>query len=377
MLHWYAIEPLDVLLFREAKPFSPGEGSWAKGQFPPLPTTVFQALRSALPQPQTKEERRERNLSFMGPFLLDADNTLWLPTPQDLLAVKERSENEEDNLKEVASEWKRLSRLQPATSQEEEWKHLCFDSEELPPMVSPKIQENEVICGSPFSWITACALRKYLQGKNPSNPKDFHPDPWDVQILPHIHMEKDTRQVKDAEGYFTEVAIRLRPGWKLVAGISEKLETTVVRLGGEGHRAIAFSAGATAPIASPLTLPDWELLAPYTKPQGNFAYLLTPGLAKVDDAVYGIYPHCWKDKLAGCVATRPLFWGGVSTYRKNQEIPQFSLLPQRAFVAPGTVYLFKDKKLPKRTILLPQKDTNWQKTFTQLNYGTLLWGQRK
>jgi CRISPR-associated protein Cmr3 len=48
-MKWYAIAPLDVLLFREAKPFSPGEGAWAKGIFPPLPTVVFQALRSVLP----------------------------------------------------------------------------------------------------------------------------------------------------------------------------------------------------------------------------------------------------------------------------------------------------------------------------------------
>lgn len=33
-LYWYVIEPLNVLLFRESKPFSPGAGSWAKGLFP-------------------------------------------------------------------------------------------------------------------------------------------------------------------------------------------------------------------------------------------------------------------------------------------------------------------------------------------------------
>ena len=57
-MYWYAIEPLDVLLFREAKPFSPGEGSWAKGLFPPLPSTVFQALRSILPH-RNQYERQQ------------------------------------------------------------------------------------------------------------------------------------------------------------------------------------------------------------------------------------------------------------------------------------------------------------------------------
>ncbi|NJO86033.1 MAG: hypothetical protein HC818_05105 [Synechococcaceae cyanobacterium RM1_1_27] len=55
-LHWYALDPIDVLLFRESKPFSPGEGSWAKGLFPPMPTTIFQALRSALPYTPKRNE---------------------------------------------------------------------------------------------------------------------------------------------------------------------------------------------------------------------------------------------------------------------------------------------------------------------------------
>jgi CRISPR-associated protein Cmr3 len=54
--------------------------------------------------------------------------------------------------------------------------------------------------------------------------------------MPHIQMKSGERQVKEEEGYFTEVAVRLHSGWKLVAGMSHKLEKTeVVRLGGEGH----------------------------------------------------------------------------------------------------------------------------------------------
>ena len=49
-------------------------------------------------------------------------------------------------------------------------------------------------------------------------------DLWDVQILPHIHMQTDARQVRDADGYFTEVAVRIEPGWGFVVGI-EVLES--------------------------------------------------------------------------------------------------------------------------------------------------------
>lgn len=42
------IEPLDVLLFRESKPFSGGEDHLARSVFPPPPSTLYAALRSHL-----------------------------------------------------------------------------------------------------------------------------------------------------------------------------------------------------------------------------------------------------------------------------------------------------------------------------------------
>ncbi len=331
-MYWYAIEPLDVLLFREAKPFSPGEGSWAKGLFPPLPSTVFQALRSVLPYRQEQYERQQRDLQFLGPFLLNAGN-LWLPTPKDLLAVKIKSgtgSETEDDLDDKTDDWQKTLRFQPADKEDKAWKHLGLP-EQLPPMVTPEIDKNEFIC-RPKSWITAKALSHYLKGDNPINPQEFHEDPWSVQILPHIHMESGTRQVRDEEGYFTEVAIRLHPGWRLVAAMSAKLEPTVVRLGGEGHRAIV----------TPLDkFEHWQHLETHTKPtdKSDFAYLLTPGLAEKQAAVYGVYPSIWQKNLNGCVSDRALLWGGVSSIkRKYQDIEEFALLPQRAFVPLGTVY---------------------------------------
>ena len=364
-MYWYAIDPLDVLLFREAKPFSPGEGSWAKGLFPPLPSTVFQALRSALP----RYEQSIRDLEFLGPFLLHAD-TLWLPTPKDLLAVKFQPEVDpelpEDDLDEKTHDWHQTLRFQPA-GRESRWKHLCFNSNGLPPMVTPdsNVQQKRRIC-RPHPWIKAEALSRYLKGEEIKS-QDFHPDPWSVQILPHIHMESGTKQVRDEEGYFTEIAMRLHSGWQLVAGMSAKLEQTVVRLGGEGHRAMVS------------LLPDfqqWQQLEAYTKPEGDFAYLLTPGLAEKQAGVYGVYPNIWQENLKGCVSDRPLLWGGVSSIkRKDQATEEFALLPQRAFVPPGTVYLFDT--IPAVVNLLPTGEGNWLTTFRQLNYGKLLWGQRR
>ncbi|HBB34730.1 MAG TPA: CRISPR-associated protein [Cyanobacteria bacterium UBA8803] len=391
-MYWYTIEPLDLLLFREAKPFSPGEGSWAKGQFPPLPITVFQALRSILPSYGTKAEDKKRDLEFLGPFLLDTKGTLWLTTPKDLLAVQTKpptaEDTSEDKVDEHTHNWQATLRFQPAEGEDDLWKHLCFDPDRLPPMVTPKLDKNQFIC-RPLPWITAQGLGQYLKGEQ-LDPHQFHDHPWSVQILPHIHMDDGTRQVKDQEGYFTEVAIRLHPGWKLVAAMSYELQKAeVVRLGGEGHRALV------SPVPS---FQEWQYLQEYEQPgqSSDFAYLLTPGLAEKDTALYGVYPSNWQEHLKGCVSDRALLWGGVSQIRrrlpKSEETlgqtadteqliqPEFALLPQRAFVPSGTVYLFKEKplpdKLPNYAQLLPSENSQWGETFRQLNYGKLLWGTR-
>jgi CRISPR-associated protein Cmr3 len=385
-LHWYAIEPLDVLLFRESKPFSPGEGSWAKGIFPPLPSTVFQALRSALPNYGERKDDKNRNLEFLGAFLMDGENNIWLPTPKDLIAVgikPEEEEKTEDNLDDRTSDWHRALRLQPAEDLKQDgWKHLCFDADKadkLSPMVAPTgdLNENEFIC-RPEAWIRADVLIKYLKRESISNSDEngtanFQADPWSVQVLPHIHMESGARQVRDAEGYFTEVAIRMSPGWRLVAGISSQIDTTAVRLGGEGHHAIVTKLEAEKAIASLKKLFDNDFSQPSS--EKTSAYLLTPGLAEIEPTIYGVYPSAWQECLSGCVSDRPLLWGGVSTIkRKHGEQAEFGLLPQRAFVPPGTVYRFKEKP-PDANYLLPKHGNGWLKTFQQLNYGKLLWGK--
>lgn len=384
-MQWYAIAPLDVLLFREAKPFVPGEGAWAKGLFPPMPITVFQSLRSAIDPYGDRTENKRRDLEFIGPFLLDEKDDLWLPTPKDLLCVCQISDSPlspEDNSEDANKNWNNLNRLLSVEDLPQNWEYIEFSAEAVKPMVPPHL-EKAYICGRPQPWIKAEALIKYLEGNDNYCDKDFHAEPQKEQVLPHIQIESGTRQVKDEDGYFTEVAIRLKPGWKLVAAISispEQLKSNIVRLGGEGHRAML----------SPIELPIWQKLASFSSPKegSNFAYLLAPGLAQVgEEPIYGVYPPSWESKLKGVASDRAILWGGVSTIHRrlfNSEErgkAEFALLPQRAFVPPGSVYLFKDKdNLPAETKLLPVNDRekkSWLTTFEQLNYGKLLWGKRR
>lgn len=400
--HWYVIEPLDVLLFREAKPFSPGEGAWAKGQFPPMPNVVFQALRSALKDIQ--------DLNFLGAFLLDPGDNLCLPTPKDLVAIAKvpitdgSNDQEEGDINKSSSDWHHTRRMQPIDKQDTAWKHICYpngDSENvIAPMVAPSIKELErdeknktqEIVTRTDPWLTATALSQYLNGESLTDPKQFREDPWDIQIQPHIKMATDKRQVAEKDGYFTEVAIRLKPGWKLVAAISKEIpNNTVIRLGGEGHRALVYQPKEFKEFA------EWNKLNEFLTRSNNStsAYLITPGLAEKADSVYGVYPSSWQDTLHGCASDRPILWGGVSkvsrrpsssehrqtlTKEKTEEKTgkEFAFLPQRAFVPPGTVYVFKDKP-SQGDRLLPElygDRTKWLQSFYQLGYGTLLWSKK-
>ncbi|MBW4700156.1 MAG: hypothetical protein KME03_20085 [Aphanocapsa lilacina HA4352-LM1] len=362
---WYALEPLDVLLFREAKPFSPGEGAWAKSLFPPMPNTVFQALRSALPQ----DSSTSRDLYFMGPLLLDGEDTLWLPTPRDLLYVcpnSNTSKSREDKPDQTVRA--HTGRLRPIDRESPAWKGTCWKG--LPPMEVP-LDPNWHVEGKPPAWIQAAALARYLQGEN-LHEEDFCNDPWDVQVLPHILMQTDWRQVATEESYFTEVAVRLRRGWRLVAGLTADIGRTVVRLGGEGHRALVCAA-------SDSVKHQWEALKAVGRwsAECRYAYLLTPGLVQTaeNSAVYCSYPENWKT-MRGCATDKPILWGGVSTiYRRPaKDTPSFVLLPQRAFVPPGTVYIF-DGPPPPNGLLVPEARGNWVETFKKLQYGKLLWGR--
>lgn len=384
-MFWYAIEPLDAILFREARPFQPGAGAWAKGQFPPFPHTVFQALRRVTGQTATSGQRDR--LAFLGAFLLDAQNQVWVPTPKDLICIKTKSvlaedEDEADNFADPAPIWERTDRLRPLGLSD----YYCFN-QALSPMVLPPLPETEVVCGQPFAWMRLGALLDYLRGQNPTRPEDFCANPWSVQVLPHIQMQRGVRQVLEEDGYFTEVAIRLHSGWRLVAGLSVELGQCPcsIRLGGEGHHAWVDWFSDTE---------DLEALTQSTDEPStcNFAYLLTPGLAG-RDGLYTTYPDYWQADLTGCVTDKAVLWGGVSTiWRRSSQRTgsegaalvsgqaqatknkEFGVLPQRAFVPPGTVYVFGQSP-GLRDHLLPEASSGqWVQTFQQLNYGKLLWG---
>ncbi len=94
------IDPLDTLFFRDGKPFSMGEETWADGVFPPFPSVIYGALRTAYfanhikdigkantAEDPTKDLEPEKGLRIRGIYLKHGEH-FYVPLPLDCVREK-------------------------------------------------------------------------------------------------------------------------------------------------------------------------------------------------------------------------------------------------------------------------------------------------
>src|SRR5688572_9522945 len=90
---WLCVEPMDVLMFRDGKPFTGGDAHYATSVFPPLPTTMQGALRGriladhgrGLPAVDRLLQDDYGAMRLAGPFPYTRHDGLLLPAPHDAL----------------------------------------------------------------------------------------------------------------------------------------------------------------------------------------------------------------------------------------------------------------------------------------------------
>ena len=91
------ITALDTLFFRDGKPFSMGEETWATGQFPPMPSVFYGAIRSLyfsiFPEAFSNIENEDpsENLEINEITLWQSRDRLF-PCPSDLVEIKDMEE---------------------------------------------------------------------------------------------------------------------------------------------------------------------------------------------------------------------------------------------------------------------------------------------
>ena len=91
------ITAFDTLFFKDGKPFTMGEDTWAAGIFPPYPSVLYGMLRTTFASqnniPINLIEERTKNLVIKNIMLKSEDGYLLFPYPTDLFVTKSDQEN--------------------------------------------------------------------------------------------------------------------------------------------------------------------------------------------------------------------------------------------------------------------------------------------
>lgn len=359
-MFWYTLSPLDIWLFRDAKPFTPGERAWAGSVFPPSGHAIVGALRGLLGE--------AAHFTLRGPFLCFAQE-LYLPRPLNYVGVHPLTPVPwlEENHACRQIQWNHSG---PAPLVRKQLPDQDEDKQQEAPepeyrQYLPQEDVLELLKNGSLS-------KKHLQCQNGKSPQ-----PWTVETRPHNALEPGTRQVKDADGYFVENAIRLHPGWSLAIGVDYEFETpATLRLGGEGHRAILQRCDDLSD--------QWQQLqevsaANFNKGAKSLAYLLTPGVFERHSngqPLCQAWPWEWKfahianpnqspGPLVSVATEKPMPIS--SRFRHEQKsIPA----PQVFAASPGSVYYLEQPA----TLFQDQPDApDFLKRWRQRGYSELLW----
>ncbi|MCT7952253.1 CRISPR-associated protein Cmr3 [Ancylothrix sp. C2] len=365
MMFWYTLTPLDILLLRDAKPFTPGERAWAGSVFPPNNHTLAGAVRGLL--------NAKVDLELTGPFLVYKE-TLYLPRPLGFVG----------SIPLVPLLWEEDSNLRQAM-----WNRQQPCPLVKPPNRQKDKEEEEKKDKSFLQYLPINVARKYLEcGKIEEDEWEANNSdeikPWKVESRPHNAIQEGTRQVKDSDGYFVENAIRMMSGWSLGIGINQDIETpTVLQLGGEGHRAILQRC-------EPLK-EQWEAIKKvsddnFQKGGKCLAYLVTPGVfeRKHDggqaicrawpwewDLAYPENPNARKGNLVSVATDKPVPISCRIRDKDNNSVPA----PQVFAAPPGSVYYLEkpDLLFCKNPNSKEGKGLEKAKSLRKLGYSELLW----
>lgn len=370
MIYWYTITPLDVLLFRDAKPFTSGERAWATSVFPPSGHTIAGAIRSMI----------DREIKLIGPFLCYHD-TLYFSSPLNFVNT--------DRLVPLA--W----HTQHPLSEQIIWDESQPNPLVMPPKDLTESAQQQVTEPPKYrQYLPVDAIESFLKTGNISKEsftipgqeaKDLNSEqqPWKIETRSHNAIDAQTKQIKDNGGYFIENAIRLLPNWKIAIGLDLDIPTpAAIRLGGEGHRAILQEC--------PALHGQWDQIANlsatnFKSTERSLAYLITPGIFERNQnnrAICRSYPWEWKlahtnnpnqtmGNLVSVATEQAIAISGRIRDRKDHS----SIPAPQMFAAPaGSVYYLNQPQ----ALFGAVEDTKAAKgvrDLQNLGYSKLLWAK--
>jgi CRISPR-associated protein Cmr3 len=353
-MFWYRLIPLDVLLFRDAKPFTPGERAWAGSTFPPTGDAIAGAVKGLLGE--------DIKLQLTGPFLcrqVQHQQILYLPRP--LGFVGDRSL--------IPLHW-----LDPGNK-------MKFDKSAPQPLITPfdprqnsSDDDDDTEPPKYRQYLPADVVLEYLTSGQIAADEwlcqcDSEQKPWKIENRSHNSIEPGTRQVKDEGGYFVENAVRLHPDWSIAFQIDRELPTgATMRLGGEGHRVLVERCDELGE--------QWQGLQDVS--DDNFGtdgrsigYLVTPGIfERPSNGVILCQSWPWEWKLAH-ISNPNQSSGDLVSVATDKSVPINGIGKAQVFAAPpgSNYYLNQPRPLYQGLPTAPDKVKRWR----QLGYSELLW----
>ncbi len=330
---WIEIEALDTLFFKDGKPFSMGEETWADGIFPPPPSVIYGAIRSAYMSQinqsvslANESGDKSKNLNINN-YCLIIDNTPYFPIPLDLVLKKQRSFTNKS--KEIEKNEYQVHRLKLKKNKYPSSIHkLSF--------ILSTEEEVEVL---EESYINRIELEYYLDGeKDAFIAKNIDQI---VMIEPKVGIGRNdlTRTSQDAKLY--HVGMRRLNNIKIAVQIDNLdglKKEGILKLGGE------------AKVAKYQSVDLKEVEQPDRIQKFFKLYLATPALLKngwlpewIEEKTFiGFFPNTnVMVKLIAVAIGRPIPIGGFDMKKKKPK-------PMLHAVSAGSVYYFEILEHPPR-----------------------------
>lgn len=349
------LEPLDVWLFRDGRPFTAGQQFRAASRFPPSPLVLQGALRAYHLMVHSRVSPWDARavaeavggpddwgpLRMIGPLLARRSETgsleLLLPPPADALARGNR-----------------LQRL-PAPKEPPSWLRVAAPTSALFPLW--ELGDTVTEKAGQRLWLPLTDFPAYARGEAVAGvPQD---ELWDEEV--RVGIAQDSVRRTTREGFYYEARyVRLAPGVGLLisfAGLDWHETEGILALGGE-RRSARFVA-----------VPEFALPTPPDPlPERFFLFFLTP--AVFED---GWLPTDWSAFFEGSVELvaaaleRAEVVGGFDVAR-GKERPAYRAIPAGSvyyFRAHGTAQLRRETGLPWVTV------SDWGR---EVGFGTVLIG---
>jgi len=221
------IEPLDTLFFRDGKPFSMGDDTWADGVFPPAPSVIYGAIRSwilANDKSVTIDNiiKETDDLEILDLYYQINGKTV-LPLPLDYVTKKEKDKQsiyEEVLNKKIKVE--RLPIVENNIISSVEASRLFFNN------------QNYILETVKNAFITVGDFTAYLNNKD----NEIEAEMIDIKVEPKIGIERTNETLASEDGKLYRVGLNRFNNLKFIVRIKSKHlsenYSKLLKFGGEG-----------------------------------------------------------------------------------------------------------------------------------------------